>query len=90
MVLHLRAKPNARVNQLRVAADGSVSVHLKAPPQDGQANAALLAFLAKIFGTSKSRVELLSGHTTPFKKVDLQDVDEKLLSTVLSRYRAAT
>ena len=68
MVLHLRAKPNARVDQLRVAADGTVSVHLKAPPHDGQANAVLLAYLAEVFGTSKSRVELLSGHTAPLKR----------------------
>jgi uncharacterized protein YggU (UPF0235/DUF167 family) len=89
MVLHLRAKPNARVDQLRVAADGTVSVHLKAPPHDGQANAVLLAYLAEVLGTSKSRVELPSGHTAPFKKVDLRAVDEELLATVLDRYRAA-
>ena len=88
MVLHLRAKPNARVNQLLVDADGTVTVRLKAPPQDGQANAVLLAFLAELFGTSKSRVELLSGHTAPFKKVALLDIDEAELAAVLARHVA--
>ena len=88
MVLHLRAKPNARVNQLLVDADGTVTVRLKAPPQDGQANAVLLAFLAELFGTSKSRVELLSGHTAPFKKVALLDIDEAELAAVLVRHVA--
>ncbi|MBD2766546.1 DUF167 domain-containing protein [Hymenobacter sp. BT664] len=87
MVIHLRAKPNARANQLLVAADGTVTVRLKAPPQEGQANTVLLAYLAEVFGTSKSRVALLSGHAAPFKKVDLQDVDEKTLAAVLSRHR---
>ena len=88
MILHLRAKPNARANQLLVAPDGTVTVRLKAPPQEGQANAVLLAFLAEVFGTSKSRVELVSGHTAPFKKVNLLDVNEGRLAAVLARHRA--
>ena len=88
MILHLRAKPNARATQLLVAPDGTVTLRLKAPPQEGQANAVLLAFLAELFGTSKSRVELLSGHTVPFKKVDLLDVDEAQMAIVLAQHRA--
>ena len=88
MILHLRAKPNARANQLLVAPDGAVTVRLKAPPQEGQANAALLVFLAEVFGTSKSQVELLSGHTAPYKKVELLDIDEAALSAILARHRA--
>ncbi|MBF9143569.1 DUF167 domain-containing protein [Hymenobacter properus] len=76
MILHLRAKPNARHNQLLRAADGSLTVRLKAPPQEGQANAVLLAFLAETFGVSKSSVTLLSGHTAPFKKVEIEGVSE--------------
>lgn len=87
MILHLRAKPNARANQLLVAADGTVTVRVKAPPQEGQANAALLAFIAEVLGVSRSRIELLSGHTTPFKKVDLLDVDEAHLAALLTKYR---
>jgi len=88
-ILHLRAKPNARANQLLVAADGTITVRLKAPPQEGQANATLLAFLAEVFGTSKSQVELLSGHTSPFKKVAVHGLDEAQLAIVLARYREA-
>jgi uncharacterized protein YggU (UPF0235/DUF167 family) len=35
MILHLRAKPNARRNQLLRVADGSLTVRLQAPPQEG-------------------------------------------------------
>ena len=87
MILHLRAKPNARANQLLVAPDGSITVRLKAPPQEGQANSVLLAYLAEVFDTSKSRVELVSGHTATFKKVALLDVDEMELAAVLARHR---
>ena len=76
MILHLRAKPNARATQLLRAADGALTIRLKAPPQEGQANAVLLAFLAEAFGVPKSRVELLSGHTAPFKKVAIAGLGE--------------
>jgi uncharacterized protein (TIGR00251 family) len=85
MTLHLRAKPNARVNQLLAAPDGSLTVRLKAPPQDGQANAVLLAFLAETFGVPKSWVTLMSGHTAPFKKVEITDLSEADGQRILTR-----
>jgi uncharacterized protein (TIGR00251 family) len=85
MILHLRAKPNSRQNQLLRAADGTLNVRLKAPPQEGQANTVLLAFLAEAFGVPKSRVQLLSGHTAPFKKVEIEGVSETEGQQVLAR-----
>ena len=87
VTLHLKAKPNSRQNQLAVAPDGSITVRLKAPAQDGKANACLLAYLAVVFGVSKGSVELLTGHTAPFKKVQLQGVDEATLARTLALYR---
>jgi len=89
VVLHLKARPNARANQLLVAPDGAVTVRLKAPPQDGKANACLLAYLADVFGVSKSSVTLLTGHTAPFKKVQLDTLDAGALQAVLARHQGA-
>ena len=88
-ILHLRAKPGAKTTALQVAADGSVTVRLRAPAQDGKANACLLAYLAEVFGVSKSSVELVSGHTAPFKKVRIDGVDETAGLAVLARLQAA-
>ena len=72
-VLHLKAKPNARLTQLLPAPDGtSWTVRLQAPAQNGQANACLLTYLAGVFGVAKSEVVLLSGHASAFKKVDIR------------------
>ncbi|MGI4737096.1 MAG: DUF167 domain-containing protein [Janthinobacterium lividum] len=87
MILHLHAKPNARQNQLLPGPSGRWTVRLAAPPQDGQANAVLLAYLAEVFGIAKSSVQLLSGHTAPFKKVGLSGVSEEAGAAVLARYR---
>ncbi|MCB2379637.1 DUF167 domain-containing protein [Hymenobacter sp. BT635] len=87
VTLHLKAKPNSRENRLVVAPDGSLTVRLRAPAHDGKANACLLAYLAEVFNVSKSSVELLTGHTAPFKKVQVRGLEEAALQQVLARYR---
>ena len=86
-ILHLKAKPGSRVNQLQLGPNGQVTVRLSAPAQEGKANAALLAYLAAIFGVAKRQVALLAGHTSPFKKVELLDVSEETMEQVLARFR---
>jgi uncharacterized protein (TIGR00251 family) len=87
-VLHLKAKPNARQNALSVRPEGTVTVRLHAPAHDGKANACLLAYLAEVFGLPKSQLTLLSGHTTPFKKVDLAGLSDETLRATLARFSA--
>jgi uncharacterized protein (TIGR00251 family) len=89
MMLHLQAKPNARQNQLLPGPAGRWTVRLAAPPQDGKANAVLLSFLAEVFDVAKSNVQLLSGHTAPFKKVEIVGVSEEEGAAILARYTAA-
>jgi uncharacterized protein (TIGR00251 family) len=85
--LHLKAKPNARANQLLVGPDGSVTVRLQAPAHDGKANACLLNYLAQVFEVSKSTITLVSGHTSPFKKVSIEAIDGPTLQTVLAQFQ---
>jgi uncharacterized protein YggU (UPF0235/DUF167 family) len=86
-ILHLKAKPGSRVNQLQIGPDGTVTVRLNAPAQEGKANAALQAYLAATFSIAKNRVTLLAGHTSPFKKVELAEVSDAQLQEVLARFR---
>ena len=88
MTLHLQAKPNARRTELLPGPGGRWLVRLAAPPQDGQANAVLLAFLADLFGVPKRDVQLLSGHTAPFKKVEISGLSDEAGTAVLARYCA--
>ena len=89
MMLHLQAKPNARQNQLLPGPGGRWLVRLTAPPHAGQANAVLLAFLADLFGVPKRDVQLLSGHTAPFKKVEITGLSEEAGAAVLARCLAS-
>lgn len=64
-------------------------MRLKAPAQDGKANACLLGYLAQVFGVSKSQVELMSGHTTPFKKVSIDEMEDAEGQAILENTLAA-
>jgi hypothetical protein len=61
MKILVRVKPNSREETLTALADGSWLAKVKAPAQEGKANAALVALLAKHFAVSKSQVSLVVG-----------------------------
>ncbi len=55
------------------AADGSVhlKVRVSAVPEDGKANAALIALVAKTLHVAKSSVAIASGHTARLKRLEV-------------------
>lgn len=62
-------------------ADGRayLKVRVSAPPVDGAANAALIAFLAKTLGRPRSSLKIVSGETARLKLVEIaQLADEDL------------
>ena len=63
-------------------ADGAklLKVAVNAAPDDGKANQAVLALLAKTIGIAKSRLSLVSGVTARKKVVRLEAVDAALLT----------
>ena len=75
MFLHLKAKPNARHNSLQKLADGTLQVKIKAPAQDGKANEELVKYLSAFFDLPKSAVRVVTGHSAPFKKIEI-DAEE--------------
>ena len=68
--LALRVTPGARVPGTALA-DGRVEVKVRAKPQDGAANDAVLALLAQALGCAPSHVILLRGATSRDKLVQL-------------------
>lgn len=72
---------------MAVLADGShhLKIRVRAIPDKGAANAAVIKLLAKALGVSKSALELVSGHTARVKTVRVcglsrAQVEERLLS----------
>jgi len=65
VTLAVRAQPGAKKTAiLGVYGDGDsaqLKIAVQAPPIEGRANQALIAFLAKTFSLTKSHVEIVSG-----------------------------
>ena len=68
--LALRVTPGARSEGLELG-EGRVLVKVRAKPQDGAANTAVLALLAEALGEATSRLRLLRGATGRDKLVQL-------------------
>ena len=69
--LQVQVVPNASRTVVAGLHDGALRVRLMAPPIDGRANAALLAWLAGALGLPRRSVQLLSGDTSRRKRVAL-------------------
>ena len=70
-LLRLRVQPRARIERLEGLRDGCVRLRLTAPPVEGAANAACIAFLAKTLGISRAQLRLQAGVKTRDKLVHI-------------------
>lgn len=68
-VLSLHIQPGAKKTEVAGAHGEALKIRLNAPPVDGKANEALVAFLADRLDLPKSRVILEAGQTSRSKRV---------------------
>ena len=72
LVLNARVQPKASKNAMRGVHGEALKIALTAPPVEGAANKALIAFVAKILGIPKASIEILSGQTSRNKRLLLR------------------
>lgn len=88
--LAIRVTPRSSRNEIvEVLPDQTIKVRLTAPPVEGQANAALIEFLAKVLGVAKTRIEIVAGSSGRDKLVTIFDMEsseaqERILSQLNS------
>jgi uncharacterized protein (TIGR00251 family) len=68
VTVDLRVQPRARRAALE-AADGALRAQVTAPPEDGKANAAVIALLAEHWRLPKSSFDVIKGQTARAKTV---------------------
>lgn len=83
-VLDLSVQPNAKKTQPDGLHDSALRVRLAAPPVDGKANAALLAWLAAELRCPKRDLSLLRGEASRRKQVQVA-LPEQAVATWLDR-----
>ena len=62
-----------------------LKARVRAAPEDGKANAALEALLAKAFSVAKSKVKVARGATARLKAVEIEGVSEAEIAAFLAR-----
>lgn len=75
MRFDVRVVPRASRDAIVGEHDGALKIALTAPPVEGEANAALVALLAKELGVAKRDVVLLRGEASRSKRVEVRGVD---------------
>jgi len=77
-------QPGARQTQCVGLHDGKPKIQLKAPPVDGAANQALIAFLAGCCGVPKSAVTIELGASGRTKRVEVAGLSDEQLAQCLA------
>lgn len=67
--IHLHIVPRASRTQVAGLHDGRLKMQVAAPPVDGEANDAIVRFLAKALGVGRDQVSIASGATGKRKAV---------------------
>ena len=72
MKISVRVKPNAKENRIEKTGDKQFLVRVKARPQKGQANRAVIEVMAEYFGVAKSCVTVLKGQASKQKIFEIK------------------
>lgn len=75
VTLTLHIQPGAKKTEVAGEHGEALKIRLHAPPVEGQANALLIAFLARRLGVPKTAVTLISGATSRAKRVRVAGLD---------------
>lgn len=89
-ILRLKVKPAAKVNSIQgvVAIEEKyyLKISIKALPQDGKANKAIIDYLAKEWNLGKNNIEIISGHTSTLKSLAVKNINLDYLKSILTHY----
>ncbi len=72
----VRVTPRASRNGIaEILSDGTIKIHVAAPPVDGEANDELIRYLADVLNVPKSRLEIVAGQSGRDKIISVLDMD---------------
>lgn len=85
VVIDVRVIPRAKRTELGGERDGAIVVRLAAPPVEGAANDALVAFLADMLRLPRRDIRIVSGEKSRDKKVAVTGMTREALLERLMR-----
>lgn len=83
VMLTLHIQPGAKKTEIVGLHGEALKIRLAAPPVDGKANAALIAYLARVCGVSRSDIVLVSGESARAKRVRISGAADAVLAALI-------
>jgi uncharacterized protein (TIGR00251 family) len=77
--LSLKVVPGSSRGEVVGWLGDSLKVKVKAPPEKGRANEAVVALLADCLGIDPSSIAVVSGHGSPAKVVAVEGMDDEAI-----------
>jgi uncharacterized protein (TIGR00251 family) len=84
LLLDVYVQPRASRNRIAGMHGNAVKLCITAPPVDDKANAAVVAFLAKLFGLPKSALQIKTGRQARNKKIIITNTSLALAEQILT------
>ena len=76
VILTIKATPRAKRTEVSGFDPDWIRLRIQAPPVDGKANEAIIAFFAEAFNIHRRAVEICTGDTSRLKRIKLHGVNE--------------
>jgi uncharacterized protein (TIGR00251 family) len=76
VILTIKATPRAKRTEVSGFDPDWIRLRIQAPPVDGKANEAIIAFFAKEFHLHRRAVEICTGDTSRLKRIKLHGVSD--------------
>lgn len=84
--LHIHVQPRASKSEVVGTFGDALKVRIAAPPVDGEANAELERFIAKLLGIPRSRVSVVSGESSRRKMLHIEAITAEEVHAAFARY----
>ena len=81
--LNIKVVPGASRDQIVGWLEDALKIKVTAPPEQGKANEAVVTLLAKTLGVRRDTIEIVSGHGSPAKTVDIALMDNDVIQKAI-------
>lgn len=85
VILKIKVIPGASKNEIAGMWLDMLKIKVTAPPESGKANKACIELLARELGIPKNKIQLVKGHTSRKKQVEIDGLTEEEISLRLNK-----
>ena len=77
IIIKVKIVPGSSKNKIIGAYNDALKITITAPPVEDKANKKCIAYLAKYFDVTKSKIEIISGKNSKNKLIKIYDISQK-------------